>query len=282
MTIHQNRDLSDVLPKYDYTAKLGRDRWAWEFARRDGEFRDIARFYNAGDHVSRRPGPFPRVSLLKLRRAQPEAEARGLAFFPDPDLNALEADVFWSADRYPRDVCVHVVHVAPHVVDEYLMLALQRCHITHLTGTGGNQQFILRGAGCALQVRAEGVSMLSEQPHKMHLTIEGDECLDAKLDVLKKARRVYGDHETCAPRWTRQARELRDALVCLDCREAGLSYWDMAEIIHGREHVETIRNRGSRALKDAMRRNLQRGEALRDGGFRDLLLPLTKGSLLAA
>jgi hypothetical protein len=53
-------------------------------------------------------------------------------------------------------------------------------------------------------------------------------------------------------------------------------------VIHGREHVDTIRSRGSRALKDAMRRNLQRGEALRDGGYRDLLLSGTKGSLLAA
>ena len=33
---------------------------------------------------------------------------------------------------------------------------------------------------------------------------------------------------------------------------------------------------------DAIRRNLQRGEALRDGGFREMLLQRTKGSLLAA
>jgi hypothetical protein len=282
MKIHGNRDLGEVVRKYDYTAKLGRDRWAWEFLRRDAGFRDIARRHSSDDHVSRRPGPFPGVTLLKLRRPQPEAEAWGLAFFPDPDLDGLQADVFWSAARYPRDVYVHVVHVAPHVVDEFMILALQRCQITHLTGFDRNEQFILRGAGCALQVRAGGVSLLAAEPHKMHLTIEGDECLDAKLDTLKKARRVYGDQETGPPRWTRQGRELRNALVSLDCKEAGLSYWEMAEVIHGREHVDTIRSRGSRALKDAMRRNLQRGEALRDGGYRDLLLSGTKGSLLAA
>jgi hypothetical protein len=56
----------------------------------------------------------------------------------------------------------------------------------------------------------------------------------------------------------------------------------MAEVIHGREHVDTIRSRGSRALKDTMRRNLRRGEALRDGGYRDMLLSETRGSLLAS
>ncbi len=85
MKIHENRDLGDVVRKYDYTAKLGRDRWAWEFLRRSVEFRNIARAYSSEDHVSRRPGPFPGVTLLKLRRPQPEAEAWGLAFFPNPD-----------------------------------------------------------------------------------------------------------------------------------------------------------------------------------------------------
>ncbi|MGA1343257.1 MAG: DNA -binding domain-containing protein [Hyphomonas sp.] len=282
MELHQTWDLGDVVRQYDYTAKLGRDRWAWEFLRRGEAFRSIARRYSSGDHVSSRPGPLPGVTLLKLRRPQPEAEAWGLVFFPDPDLDALAADAFWSAARYPRDVCVHVVHAAPDDVDEFLTLALKRCQITHLTGYDGREQFILRGAGCAQQIRAGGISLLSAEPHRMLLTIEGDECLDAKLATLKKARRVYGDHVTGPPRWSRQDRELRDALVSLDCRQAGLSYWEMAEVIHGREHVASIRSRGSRALKDAMRRNLRRGEALRDGGYRDMLLSETRRSSLAS
>ena len=63
MKIHGNRDLGEVVRKYDYTAKLGRDRWAWEFLRRDAGFRDIARRHSSDDHVSRRPGPFPGVTL---------------------------------------------------------------------------------------------------------------------------------------------------------------------------------------------------------------------------
>lgn len=282
MKIRECRELSDVLSNYDYTSKLGRDRWAWEFCCRDPEFRDIAHHYNAGDHVSRKAAHCRGVTLPKLRSAQPEAEARGLAFFPNPDFNGLKADVFWSAYRYPREISVHVVEVGPDVVDEFVILALQRCQITHLTGINGDEQFILRGAGCALQVNAGGVSLLSRKPHKMVVTVSADESFEAKFEILKRARRVYGDHDTSPPAWTKRGRELRDALICLDCKEAGLSYWEMAEVINGRDHVSAIKERGSRSLKETMRRNLQRGRALRDGGYRELLLPRTKGSLLAA
>lgn len=76
MKIRECRELSDVLSNYDYTSKLGRDRWAWEFYRRDPEFRDIAHHYNAGDHVSRKAAPCRGVTLLKLRSAQSEAGER--------------------------------------------------------------------------------------------------------------------------------------------------------------------------------------------------------------
>lgn len=282
MQIHELRELQDVLPTYDYTSRLSRDRWAWEFCRREPGLRDMARFYSARDDMSRKVAPCRDVTLLKLRRPQPEAEAYGLCFFPSPEVNAIAADVFWSAERYPRDVCVHVVETSPGVADEYMALALRRCQITHLTGSDGREQFILRGAGCALQVRAEGLSLLSDGPHKIVLTIEGDECFDAKVEILKRAHRVYGDPDNDPPQWTRNGRELRDALICLDAKEAGLSYWEMAEIIHGRGHVEAIRQRGSRALKDAMRRNLRRGQSLRDDGFRQLLLPRTRSAMLEA
>ena len=282
MRLRQLKDLPDVLGRYDYTAGLGRDRWAWEFCRRNPEFREIAGFYSAGSDVSARPAPCPGVTLLKLRRPQPDAEARGLCFFPNPEANALAADVFWSNNLYPRDICVQVVEADPGRADTYEALALERCTITHLTGYDGQEQFILRGAGCAVQIRAGGLSLLSGVPHRMVLTIEGDECFETKMEVLKKAHRVFGDESPAGPAWPRPERELRDALVCLDAKEAGLSYWEMAEILHGRDHVDLIRARGSRALKDAVRRKLRRGECLRDGGFRELLLPLTRRSGPAA
>jgi len=161
MKISELRELQDVLPKYDYTAKLSRDRWAWEFYRRDPEFYETAQFYHQRDDVSRKQGPMKKVTCLKLRRPQLEAEALGLSFFPNPDSNALKADVFWSAYQFPRDICVEVVPARPGHVDRLLFAALEHCHIVHFTGADNHEQFILRRPDGAFQIMAEGMSLLS-------------------------------------------------------------------------------------------------------------------------
>jgi len=73
MRLLETRQLGDVAWKYDYTSKLGADRWASEFCRRDPEMRDKARFYSSGDQISERPAPCPGLTLLKLRRPIPES-----------------------------------------------------------------------------------------------------------------------------------------------------------------------------------------------------------------
>ena len=270
MKISELRELRDILPKYDYTARLNRDRWAWEFYRRDPQFYEIAQFYHNKDYISHIRGG-RRLSLLKLRRPQPEAEACGLAFFPNPDATALRANVFWSAHAYPRDLCVQVVPTAPGVVDELLVHAIRHCEIIHFTGVDRSEQFLLRRNTCTIQIRSEGMSLLSHEPHRMRIVIDGHEDMDEMLAVLKSAQRLMAGREEPVPTFNSRSFELRNALICLDAKEAGLSYWEMAEIIHGSDHVKSLQERGSRALKDAMRRSLRRGRELRDGGFVELL-----------
>lgn len=274
MKIREISELQDILPKYDYTAKLSRDRWAWEFYRRDPEFYEIAQFYNNKDYISHIQGG-RRLSLLKLRRPQPEAEACGLAFFPNPDATALKANVFWSHHKYPRDICVEVVPTAPGMIDPILVQAMKHCEIVHFTGSDRSEQFLLRRETCTVQIRAEGMSLLSHEPHRMRIVIDSHEDLDEKMAILKSAQRLMAGEEDPLPPFNTKSVDLRNALICLDAKEAGLSYWEMAEIIYGADHVKTLQDRGSRALKDAMRRSLQRGQELRDGGYESLLASRT-------
>lgn len=282
MIIQEVRELQDVLSKYDYTAKLSRDRWAWEFSRRDPEFYETAQFYHQRRDVSCIQGPMKKVTCLKLRRPQLEAEASGLAFFPNPDLNALKADVFWSAYHYPREICVQVVPAAPGFIDQLLFGAVKHCHIVHFTGADGHEQFILRRPTCCVQIRAEGISLLSTQPHRMRIVIDDHENLDEMLAILKSAQRLMSGEDDPVPPFTVRSGDLRNALICLDAKEAGLSFWEMAEIIHGPDHVQSNKVRGSRALKDSMRRSLRLGQQLRDGDFRKLLVPKSQWQKQAA
>jgi hypothetical protein len=71
------------------------------------------------------------------------------------------------------------------------------------------------------------------------------------------------------PLWTAETERLRDALIALDCDRAGLTLRDTAVVIYGRQRVD--RDWPGKGLRDRMRRSRQRGLALCNGGYRDLL-----------
>lgn len=88
------------LDDYAYTCRLSRSRWAWEFLRRNSEFRQAA--LRAGDsQISEKPACHG-IRLLRPLCDQIDAEKFGLVFFPDIDANGYEADVFWIPALYAR------------------------------------------------------------------------------------------------------------------------------------------------------------------------------------
>jgi hypothetical protein len=64
---------------------------------------------------------------------------------------------------------------------------------------------------------------------------------------------------------------LRDALVVLDGRRAGVSHRDTAVVIFGVKRVRDDWSARGGWLKERMRRALSKGEKLRDGGYRRAL-----------
>jgi hypothetical protein len=69
---------------YDYLAQLPRDRWAWEFARRNEGLRADAAHRRASD-VSEKRAPCADIRILRSRVPQKLAERWGLVFMPDPE-----------------------------------------------------------------------------------------------------------------------------------------------------------------------------------------------------
>lgn len=72
-----------------------------------------------------------------------------------------------------------------------------------------------------------------------------------------------------APGWTAETERLRDALIALDCYRADLTLRETAVVIYGRQRVD--RDWPGKGLRDRMRRSRQRGRALCNGGYLDLL-----------
>lgn len=264
------------LSDYDYTWTLSRSRWAWEFLRRNPEFRSNA----TPEYRARISGRVAchGITILRPRSDQAEAEAEhwGLAIMPDPDLNGYEANVFWRSALYPREVSIQVVPRSETDVDHIFEKTIRHCKMVHLTDLAGREYLLLKGNGRIVQVGCSGLSLLSFEPVKVKFTIETLGEFDNTLSTIERATKLYdNDFEDSEPVWSRSALSWRNAIIALDANASGLSYFETASIIYGDARASEAWSGSSRAMKDEMKRALQRGRDLRDGGYRQLLRPPT-------
>lgn len=263
------------LPQYDYAWKLSRSRWAWEFLRRNPDFLEDARRHGPNELSVREA--CRSITIIRPRIDQCDAERWGLAFFPDPSLNGFDANVFWSAGLYPRQVQVQVGPRAPGEVCDIFEKTTSICRIFHLTDTSGRELLLLKGNGCVVQVRCTGMSLLAMEPVRMRFLIDGGESLEQKYRILKEAHRIYGDSSVQEPvTWSRGALILRNALIAFDCHAAGLSLRDTAAVIYGKDRADEAWAGPSRSMKDEMRRARDRGIELVGSGYRELLVQSPK------
>lgn len=256
--------------KYDYCVGLRQRDWAWEYLRRNPDFQ--AEAYPAlSNAVSRRPGT-AQISLLKLRTPQPRAEAWGLKFFPDPDATALTASVFWTGVAYPGQLAISVTPRDPSVADKLFERTLSACRVQHLTDCDGSEHLLLQGRGCTAQVQARGLSMLSGQPVQMTLSVNEPYDISRGIDTLTRSEAIFDQTPWADRDWTERVRRLRNGLICLDTKSAGLELRYAAEIIYGEARVKREWS-SSKALRDRVRSFLRSGQRIRDGGYRALLNP---------
>lgn len=210
------------------------------------------------------------------------AERWGLAFFPDLEQNGLEADAIWSGGIYNRRVHTHITPRGPNEASEIYDRTVAICRITHFTDMAGREHLLLKGNGCVIQVNCSGMSLLAQEPVKLSMVIDSLEEFQAKLKTLQRAQRVYDPQaEDEIPEWSRHSLALRNALVALDCHDAGKSYFDTATFIYGETRAREAWDSPSRAMKDEMKRALARGRELRDGGYASLLGPVQNALELA-
>jgi len=154
MKVRATDEIEQFAKRYDYLAGITREGWAWEHLRRHSEFASEA--YSQQDGVSRVDGCFG-IKLLKLRRPVPEAAKWGLVYFPHPDQRAIDADVFWAPDEFPRPVEMMVRPRVEGEIDEIFEDTVRVCRVLHLIDADGANAARFRSAAtvfpCCLQNR---------------------------------------------------------------------------------------------------------------------------------
>jgi hypothetical protein len=140
-----------------------------------------------------------------------------------------------------------------------------------LLDTAGRQHVILRSGSTFLQLTIAGsVGIIAPTSLALYLHRRGDiSVLGEALATLDSLLSVPDGLPSTPPGWTAETERLRDALIALDCYRAGLTLRKTAVVIYGRQRVD--RDWPSKGLRDRMRRSRQRGQALCNGGYLDLL-----------
>jgi hypothetical protein len=140
-----------------------------------------------------------------------------------------------------------------------------------LLDTLGRQHVILRARGTTLQLTIVGAQAIIA-PVAFSFLVRNNHEIAAVSHHLSKLEGLLSSsrpHVDAPPRWTARTRKLRDALIALDGRRAGATNRQIAAVIYGHDWVE--RDWPNSGLQDRLRRDLQRGLALSNGGYRDLL-----------
>jgi len=251
---------------YAYTRELSVAGWAWEFLRRNVDYQRDVRINRAGH-----PNAIQHISgamLFRLRRRFVSAEHWGLSFFSNPNKTALEVTPFWLPELL-TSVAFCEARTANDNEEEQLSLACfagQRAVLAY-----GNRQVISVGHGnrVANLVVTDGSLLVGHRALKFYHN--GLRSASRHAETLRVLTQLLDSGEQLGQHLARSNSKYRDYLVALDGRLAGKSYRDIAEILYGSDRVGAYWTDDTRGLKSKVRRAVECGLALMNGGYRDLL-----------
>ncbi|OZB19117.1 MAG: hypothetical protein B7X53_01200 [Hyphomonas sp. 34-62-18] len=265
VALNSNCDVSS----YDYLWRLSPDRWAWEFLRRNYDFRLDAAGRSDND-ISERPA-CPGFRFLRSRVPQTIADRWGLVFMPDPDRDGVEADAVWNLHAFPDQI---EISCSPRARDQQCEIwnhTVPFCEVTHITDPVGREFLLVRRDRYVVQVRCTGISLLGLEPVLMKLTISEVDGYERQVKLQKAAFELFGEkRDHSVPQWTKTTQVLRDGLIALDCQELGMNRRDIAVVLFGAERVNA--EWAGPSQKHTIRYLVKKAEALRDGGYLTELL----------
>lgn len=255
---------------YDYTVSLSRRGWAWEFLRRNPEFRKATQ--------SLKPSlvgidtPSPALKTVSLVRALRPLEDWGVVYCDDLDKTAQDAIVFWR----PKD-CRSVVPVWAIPIDNpswenRFRLSELQCEKAALVAPSRPAHLLLTDADRAIQLIWNGADMLDDgllltAPIELFSRTEQERLTMRRLWHLQQRRRVprhlFRPHPA--------SERLRMTLQVLDGRLAGASWRQVSVAVFGEERTDEAWASPSRSLLDRTRRLFWHGELYMRERYRELL-----------
>ena len=254
------------LEDYAYTVGLDRPGWAWEFLRRNPSY-----IHDVQDSL----GTIPKAAMhssgaqvFTLRQRDMRAENWGLVSPVDPTKCASNATVFWLPSRINSIIsCRANASNDNHV--ETVNLSHFRGHKSVLV-TNACEYIVIQDSRSAARMIVTGKSFLSGDS-VLSFNFEGIQNALLGLIALRELKQLMCNSQSfLSLNWSSNIK-YRDYLVALDGHLAQRSYRDIAEVLYGSDRVKEAWTNETRHLKDKVRRAVQAGIELMNGGYLKLL-----------
>lgn len=254
---------------YDYTAKMADRSWAWEWLRRNPDFRAA---WDDGRLQYGIAGYDAATTLLVAQTETPRISEWGCLYCSSPHEDARVASVFWSPDVCSSALKLHAFPLKTQVEATPFLLRDLACSSVLLEMPTGPQHLLFRDGARNLQLVIEGEDVL--RPVRL-LTdgAPGKALADRQLrsllcfNDLRLSGRLYDSH------FQRElpSQRLRLVLRILDGALAGASHREIAQVIFADEFSTERWYAPGRPLRDRVRRAIYRGNQLMHKGYRDFL-----------
>jgi hypothetical protein len=248
---------------YRYLESASRSDLAWEWLRRDPDFRRLV------PSVTRKAvGGF-----AITEPASPECEARwGCLHVPDPGLRFTDTPVLWSADV---DQSVLRVVASSASEDDRSAFDLRRwgAAVTLVISAHGRESLLLRDAGRRC-LRLQVVSgSLQAGPVSLFLDLGSVHDVEPAIVALRRYLHLCRTDELPPlSRPTHQpTRRLITALRVHDARVEGASIRDVGVMLFGIDRVQAEWPGPGEAFKSQCRRLIALARFMASGGYRTLL-----------
>jgi hypothetical protein len=249
---------------FDYADDLTLPEWAWEFLRRDPDYRKSWESARAGFAVTAHDR---QSTLMDATDAAARLSEWGCLYTSDPSFDARSSDVIWRPDLCSRVLHLTALPFSASGGDRFDLCDIA-CRWVLLRGDGHTQHLLFQDSTRSLQLAVEGVSVLAP----VRLVPRGE--VDSRQLQL---HRCFVDFQISSrllpshfPREYLSGR-LKRVLRALDGSLAGASHRQIAVTLFGEAQVEAEWCAAGRPLRDKVRRTINRGRFLMQGGYCSLL-----------
>jgi len=254
---------------YDYTDKLSLREFAWEFLRRNVDFRKNWSTARLEYGIAGYDGP---TTFLVSQHTIPSLEKWGCLYASSPAQDALSSVVFWLPDLCTAVLRLTAFGLDVDVAATPFILRTIKCASTLLEMPQGPQHLLFTEGGRALQLVIEGQDVMRPTRLMMDSVHEGD-LASAQLQSLQcfNDLRLTGRFFLSKVQRDPLSPRFRLVLRALDGHLSGASNQEIAKVIFSDDYSDEKWNSPDYALRDRVRKALGRGLFLMRQGYRKLL-----------